>query len=98
MPRTPSAKISRHPRADIADAIEPIERAEAKKRQREHGGTAPGRKHSGQIAHSEGRALDKVSKAVGKGQRTIEKAPAIRDAAKKNPKKFGAVGLSDKYD
>jgi ParB family chromosome partitioning protein len=33
--------------ADIADTIEPLERAAAKERQREHGGTAPG-KHSGE--------------------------------------------------
>jgi hypothetical protein len=38
-----------------------------------------------------GRALDKVAKVTGKGRRTIEKAPAIRDAARKNPKKFGKL-------
>jgi hypothetical protein len=32
-----------------------------------------------------------VAKVTGKGRRTIEKAPAIRDAAKKNPKKFGKL-------
>ena len=74
--------------ADIADAIEPIERASAKLRQREHGKTAPGKKRSGEIPHSDGkgRALDKVSKAVGKDRKTIVKARAVRDAADKDPK------------
>jgi DNA invertase Pin-like site-specific DNA recombinase len=60
--------------ADIADAIEPIERAEAKKRQAaalkqgSRAGKLPTRE-------TKGRALDKVAKVTGKGRRTIEKPP-----------------------
>jgi hypothetical protein len=86
MPRTPSAKISRHPRADIADAIEPIERAEAKKRQGARTDlTGNSRKVRGPTA------LDKVGKVIGKDRKTIVKARAIRDAAEQNPKKFGKL-------
>jgi ParB family chromosome partitioning protein len=75
--------------ADIGDAIEPLERAAAKERQREHGGTAPG-KHSGEIpASDKGRALDKVAKIVGKDRKTIQKARAVRDAARADPERFG---------
>jgi N6-adenosine-specific RNA methylase IME4 len=73
-------------------ALEPIEEAAAKARQREHGKTAPGRKHSGQVAHSDkGRAADKAAKGTGMSRRTLEKAEAIVDAAKANPKKYGKL-------
>jgi N6-adenosine-specific RNA methylase IME4 len=79
--------------ADIADAIEPIEEAAAKERQRE-AGKERGR---GQIASGKfpeaikGRALDKVGKALGRDRKTIEKARAVRDAAKAEPEKFGKL-------
>jgi N6-adenosine-specific RNA methylase IME4 len=38
-----------------------------------------------------GRALDKVAKVVGKDRRTIEKARAVRDAARAEPEKFGKL-------
>ena len=72
--------------ADIADAIEPIERAEAKKRM--------------VVAHASpgkfpelvsGRALDKVAKTAGKDRKTIQKARAVRDAAKENPAQFAKL-------
>ena len=76
--------------ADIADEIEPIEQAEAKKRQAEalNQGSRPGKFPA---RETKGRALDKVAKVVGKDRRTIEKARAVRDAAKKNPGKFGKL-------
>jgi N6-adenosine-specific RNA methylase IME4 len=72
---------------DIADTIEPIERARAKERQGEridkHPGKFPG--------SSKGRALDKVAKIVGKDRRTLEKARGVRDAARAEPDKFGKL-------
>jgi hypothetical protein len=79
---TPSESV------DIARAFEPIERAKAKERQREHGKTAPGRKHSGQVAPSVGRATDKVAKATGLARRTLEKAKAVVEAAEVEPERF----------
>lgn len=77
--------------ADIADALEPAERAAAKERQREHGGTAPG-KHSGEIPLSvPGRALDQISRVVGADRKTITKAREVRDAAKAEPERFGKL-------
>src|SRR5262249_56717433 len=76
----------------IKRALEPLEKAAAKERQREHGKTAPGRKHSGQVAHSDkGRAGDKAAKATGMARRTLEKAEAIVDAAEAEPEKFGRL-------
>jgi N6-adenosine-specific RNA methylase IME4 len=76
----------------IKRALEPVEREAAKERQREHGKTAPGRKHSGQVAHSvKGRAADKVAKATGMARRTLEKAEAIVAAAEAEPEKFGKL-------
>ena len=77
--------------ADIADALEPIEREAAKARQQEHGHTAPGHKHSGEIPHSVRRALDRVAKVVGKDRKTLTKIRAVRDAAKENPERFGKL-------
>jgi ParB/RepB/Spo0J family partition protein len=73
--------------ADIADAIEPIERARAKERQGERID-----KHPAKFARSsEGRALDKVGRVVGEHRDTINKARAVRDAAKAQPEKFGKL-------
>jgi ParB family chromosome partitioning protein len=78
--------------ADIADALEPLERQAAKARQQAHGGTAPGRKHSGEIPRSvDRRALDHVARVVGKDRKTIAKAREIRDAAKAEPARFGKL-------
>jgi ParB family chromosome partitioning protein len=44
----------------IRRAIEPYERTAAKERQRRHGGTAPGRKHSGKVSRSEVRTRDPI--------------------------------------
>jgi ParB family chromosome partitioning protein len=73
--------------ADIADELEPIERAAAKQRQGERTDKHPG-KFPGS---SKGRAADKVATLVGKDRKTIEKARAIRDAARAEPDKFGKL-------
>jgi N6-adenosine-specific RNA methylase IME4 len=78
--------------ADIADALETLERQAAKERQKEHGGTAPGRKQSGEIPHSVNRrALDRVARAIGKDRKTITKAREVRDAARAEPERFGKL-------
>jgi N6-adenosine-specific RNA methylase IME4 len=71
--------------ADIADALEPLERAKAKERQgtrTDIRGNSPG---------GSGQALDHVAKAVGKDRKTITKARAIRDAAEAEPERFGKL-------
>ena len=76
--------------ADIADEIEPIESAAAKDRQAAtlKQGSRPGKLPT---REAKGRALDKVAKVVGKGRRTIEKARAVRDAARQEPERFGKL-------
>jgi N6-adenosine-specific RNA methylase IME4 len=76
--------------ADIADALEPIERAKAKERQ------FNGLKHGARMAEfaardTVGRALDHVGKMVGAHRDTITKARAVRDAAKAEPERFGKL-------
>lgn len=44
----------------IRRAIEPLEKTAAKERQKHHGGTAPGRKHSGKVSRSDGRTRNKI--------------------------------------
>jgi N6-adenosine-specific RNA methylase IME4 len=75
---------------DIADAIEPVERAKARERQA-HGRTAPGKSLAGNSHNRSPTALDKVAKAVGRDRKTIEKARAVRDAAKERPELFGKL-------
>jgi N6-adenosine-specific RNA methylase IME4 len=74
---------------EIMRAVRPLEEKAAKERQKEHGKTAPGKKHSGQVAHSVGRAADKAAKATGKKRRTLEKAEAVIEAAEQAPELFG---------
>jgi hypothetical protein len=68
----------------ITAALEPIERAKAKERQRAHNGTAPGKKHLGEVPPSvrqrAPRALDHIAKVVGKDRKTITKAKAVVEA------------------
>jgi N6-adenosine-specific RNA methylase IME4 len=73
----------------IKRALEPLEKAAAKKRQRESKG--PGKK-GGQVAPPlRGRAADKAAKATGMARRTLEKAEAIVDAAEAEPEKFSKL-------
>jgi hypothetical protein len=76
---------------DIWLAVEPLETAAAKAKQREHGGTAPG-KHLRQKSSSEKRApqtRDKVGAFAGYSGRTMEKIAAVHEAAKADPERFG---------
>ena len=57
--------------------VKPEIKAEAKERQRWHGGTAPGRRNSpGKLPQVKGRARDEVAKFTGVKPRTLEKAEA----------------------
>jgi ParB-like chromosome segregation protein Spo0J len=73
--------------------VESIERALAKERQKEHGGTAPGvpKNTSGNFPEVNGRALDKIGKALGKDRKTIQKMAAVVEAAEADPEKFGKL-------
>jgi protein gp37 len=59
------------------------ERAEAKKRQQEHGGTAPGKQNtSGNISTSDlGKSRDKVGDRLGISGRSVDKMSAIKEFA-----------------
>jgi N6-adenosine-specific RNA methylase IME4 len=72
--------------ADIADELEPVEREQAKERM-ETGKPPSGRFPEGQT----GNALDKVARAVGKDRKTVQKARAVRDAARADPERFGKL-------
>jgi hypothetical protein len=72
--------------ADIADALLPIQEAQAKDRMvAAH--ACPGKFPE----LGRGRALDHVARAVGKDRRTITKAREVRDAAKGEPARFGKL-------
>ena len=73
--------------AEIADALEPIERQAAKERQKEAGHT----KAPGKFPQARGAALDHVARAIGKDRKTIAKAREVRDAAKADPARFGKL-------
>jgi N6-adenosine-specific RNA methylase IME4 len=79
-------------RVAIKRALEPLEKAAAKERQRE-GGRAGGKASGNLPQASTGRAADKAAKATGIGisRRTLEKAEAVVDAAERDPKRFGPL-------
>jgi hypothetical protein len=59
---------------------EALKGAKAKERQRDHGGTAPG-KQSGKVSLSDdGRSCDKAARGTGRSGRTMEIAAAIETA------------------
>jgi len=60
----------------IGQALEPVERAAAKERQREHGNTAPGQ-ISNTPENFTGVSLDRVAQAVGMSRPTYEKIGAV---------------------
>ncbi|MGH8580657.1 MAG: MT-A70 family methyltransferase [Gammaproteobacteria bacterium] len=75
----------------LGERLEGLEREAAKQRQREHGGTAPG-KHLGQVALSvNGRTRDRVAAGIGMKPRTYEKAKAVYQAAKSEPARYGKL-------
>ncbi len=66
----------------IRRAIEPLEKAAAKERQRQHGGTAPGRhKHSRKVSLSDGQTRDKIGAFAGISGRSLAKTQAVVEAA-----------------
>jgi N6-adenosine-specific RNA methylase IME4 len=69
---TPSEAVA------IKRALEPVERAKARERER-----------SGVKSPDAGRAADKVAEFLGRDRKTIAKAEEVVAAAEKNPKKFG---------
>jgi site-specific DNA-methyltransferase (adenine-specific) len=77
----------------ITEALEPVERAKAKEKQRD-AGRVNGR---GQVTGSSRKlsraptALDHVAKVVGKDRKTITKAKAVVEAAKAAPELFGSI-------
>ena len=76
---------------DIRQALQPLEAAAAKERQREHGETAPG-KHLRKVSSSDGRKLqtrDKIGAFAGVSGRQVEKIAVVMRAAKDDPKRFG---------
>src|SRR5262249_40158356 len=74
----------------IKRALEPLEKAAAKERQREGG--RRGGQGSGKLPEaSKGNAADKAARATGMARRTLEKAEAIVDAAEAEPEKFGKL-------
>lgn len=77
----------------VGAAVEAIESRAAKERQREHGETAPGRRRDtgGKLPQLKGKTRDKVAAAVGMKARTYEKAKAVVEAAKQDPKRFGPL-------
>ena len=79
----------------VGAAVEAIESKAAKERQRKHGGTSPGRSKntSGKLPEVKGghRTRTRVAKAVGMRDRTYEKAKAVVQAAREDPKRFGPL-------
>jgi len=73
---------------------EPEFKADAKKRQEKHGGTAPGRPKqntSGKLPEVKGDTRDLVAKFSGVSGRTLEKAEDIVEAAEADPDTFGDI-------
>jgi N6-adenosine-specific RNA methylase IME4/ParB-like chromosome segregation protein Spo0J len=81
--------------ADIEDALLASASAKAKHRQRQAGPqSGRGKKASGVGKLPEpvkGRAVDTVARVIGRGRRTVEKARAVRDAARAEPERFGKL-------
>jgi N6-adenosine-specific RNA methylase IME4/ParB-like chromosome segregation protein Spo0J len=74
----------------IKRALEPLEKAAAKERERE-GGRRGGKGLGKLPTPSTGRAADKAAKATGMARRTLEKAEAVVDAAEAEPERFGKL-------
>jgi N6-adenosine-specific RNA methylase IME4 len=74
-------------RALLAVEVEPLLAEEAKQRQREHGGTAPGRAGtlSALMREVKGRATDHAAKLVGVGGRYVQHAKDLKHKAASQP-------------
>jgi N6-adenosine-specific RNA methylase IME4 len=76
----------------IKRALEPVERAAAKERQRE--GARRGGQASGKLPEaSQGNAADKAAKAAGMSRRTLDKAEIVVAAAEAEPERYGKLVL-----
>jgi len=77
-------------RAVIAIGVLPFFEAEAKKRQKEHGGTAPGKSKTlpNGSSGSDGESVAQAAKATGAGINRVQLVKRIKD---KNPKDFDAI-------
>src|SRR6185312_9488309 len=75
----------------IRRALLPYETAAAKERQKQHGGTAPGRRrHPGQVSGSDsGRVRDRIASFCDLSGRTLEKIRAVIEAGEREPRRFG---------
>jgi hypothetical protein len=78
---------------ELGRRLEGLEKPAAKERQKEHGGTAPGKRKrntGGKFPQViSGKSRDKVGSAVGTSGKTYEKAKAVVEAAEKDPEQFG---------
>lgn len=66
--------------------VEPALKEAAKQRQREHGGTAPGK--AGKTGADTGRVRDAMTKVTGRGGKSMENAVAIVKAWQADPAKY----------
>jgi ParB-like chromosome segregation protein Spo0J len=87
---TPSEAVA------IGEALEELEKQQAKARQQKHGKTAPGKAKNTSENFSEvnggpGEAKAKVAQFVGMSRPTYEKAKRVVEAAKNNPEEFQAL-------
>jgi N6-adenosine-specific RNA methylase IME4/ParB-like chromosome segregation protein Spo0J len=81
---TPSEAVA------VAATLEALERPEAEKRKKS--GTNQHTEPSGKLPEgSKGQVRDKAAGAVGMSGRTLEKAKAVVEAARKNPEKYGKL-------
>jgi N6-adenosine-specific RNA methylase IME4/ParB-like chromosome segregation protein Spo0J len=78
---------------DIAADVEAEEKRLAKKRQQEHGKTAPGKKAdtSANFAEVKGETRAKVAGHVGMSHTTLTRATEVVAAAKADPEKYGKL-------
>jgi hypothetical protein len=76
----------------IADAVEAYERKAAKERQKEHGGTAPGkRKNTSAESTPVSETRQSVAKSAGTSHFTLARARAVVEAAQAEPDKYQAL-------
>lgn len=83
---TPSEAVA------MGRALEELERPKAKERQKDHGGTAPGRKNTGEnFTQVKGKTREIVGEAIGMSGPTYQRAKAVVAAAEYDPEEFGPV-------
>lgn len=83
----------------LADKIEPMIRAAAKARQREHGRTAPGRTHSGKVSGSDrGETRQIVAAAVGLSAPSLKRAREVVAAGERHPDLVAKMNRNGRVD